>query len=318
MKKFIKIFLLFLIPVLVLSYPIDIYLSKNLKKSNDLFGEYEVWNDIYNKKINAEMLIYGSSRAWVDINPKILKDSIQLTTYNLGMDGHNFWLQYLRHLEYLKYNKKPKHILLAVDFNSLQKREDLYLYGQFLPYMLWNKNIYDFTKSYNGFDFFDYNIPLMRYAGNSSEIKRAIGLSVKSDEIKPYRTKGYKGVKKSWSKDLDVAKSKMEKYKIEVDSASVNLFDKFLNECATNNIKVSLVYTPEHVEGQRFVKNKDDVTNIYEKFAKKYNLIYLDYSSDLMCNNKTYFYNATHLNKEGSELFTKKLASDLLKKQIID
>ena len=263
MKKFIKILLLFFIPILVLSYPIDLFLSKNLKKSNALFGEYEVWNDIYNNNVNADLLIYGSSRAWVDINPKIIEDSLYIKVYNFGMDGQSFWLQYLRHIEYLKHNEKPKQILLAVDFNSLQKRKELYLYEQFLPYLLWNSNMNEYTKSYEGFDFFDYHIPLIRYAGNSSSIKKAINLSFDREVNKPYRVKGYKGVKKTWSKDLNNAKSKMEKYIIKVDTASVTLFDQFLKECEESNIKVSLVYTPEHIEGQEFLENKDQITNLY-------------------------------------------------------
>jgi len=318
MKKFIKTLLLFLIPILVLSYPVDVFLSNNLKKSNDLFGEYEVWNDIYTSNINADILIYGSSRAWVDISPKILEDSLHLKSYNLGMDGHNFWLQYLRHLEYLKYNNAPKHIILAVDFNSLQKRDNLYLYEQFLPYMLWNKNTKEFTKTYEGFNNFDYDIPLIRYAGNSSIVKNAITIGIENKKDTPYRTKGYRGIKKTWSKDLENAKSKMKNYKIQIDTASVTLFDKFLQECKSNNIKVSLIYTPEHIEGQKFIENKNKIIDIYKNYAKKHELIYLDYSEDSICLDKSYFYNATHLNKTGSELFSKKLANDLLSQQLID
>jgi hypothetical protein len=42
-------------------------------------------------------------------------------------------------------------------------------------------------------------------------------------------------------------------------------------------------------------------------------LLFLDYSSDTICNNKKLFYNSQHLNSKGSEIFTKKLAKDLLK-----
>lgn len=312
MKKFIKTLLLFFVPILILAYPIDLFISNNLKKSNSLFGEYEVWNDVYNGNIKSELLIYGSSRAWVNISPKILEDSLQIKVYNLGMDGHNFWLQYLRHLEYLKHNNTPKYIILAVDFNSLQKRDNLYLYEQFLPYMLWNKNIKEFTRSYEGFNYFDYNIPLIRYTGNSYIVKNAFSLGVNNNNITPYRTKGYKGVKKTWSQDLKNAKSKMNNYKIKIDNESVSLFDRFLQECKNNKIKVSIVYTPEHIEGQKFIENKEKATNLFKKFAKKYNLVYLDYSKDSLCFYKDNFYNATHLNKKGSELFTKLLAKDLV------
>jgi hypothetical protein len=317
MKKFIKRLFIYLIPIVVLSYPLDLLLSKYLKKSNDLYGEFEVWNDIYENNINASLLIYGSSRAWVGINPHILKNSLQLNSYNFGMDGHNFWLQYLRHLEYLKFNKAPKQIVVAVEFSSLQKRNDLYLYEQFLPYLLWNKNMIEYTKSYEGFDFFDYYIPLIRYFGNSSSIKKAIKIQFNKDSITTFRTLGYRGIKKEWSNELEEAKSKMDHYTIQLDSTSVKLFDQFLMECKENNIKVTLVYTPEHIEGQQFLKNKEEVIELYKSFAKKYNLQFLDYSIDPICRDRQYFYNSTHLNKKGSVLFTKKLASELKQNQLI-
>ena len=70
MKKNIKYFLLFVTPIVLFSYSIDLFISKYLKKSNvAAFGEYSVWNDVFEGKINSDVLIYGSSRAWVHISP---------------------------------------------------------------------------------------------------------------------------------------------------------------------------------------------------------------------------------------------------------
>jgi hypothetical protein len=257
------------------------------------------------------MVIYGSSRAWVDINPQILEDSLNLNVYNLGIDGHNFWLQYLRHLEYIKYHETPKHIILAVDFNSLQKRDDLYQYEQFLPYMLWNKNIYNYTNSYKAFRFFDYNIPLLRYIGETNVLQIAIANIAEHQQKKPYRSKGFKGIHKNWTNDFELAKSTMDGYQIKLDSASINLFKNFLSECKKNKIAVTLVYTPEYVEGQKFVSNRDTVIQLFKFYAHQYNIKYLDYSNDSICLDTSFFYNATNLNQKGAKLFTTKLAEDL-------
>lgn len=303
--------MLFFIPVVLLAYPLDIYLSSQLRKSQACYGEYEVWNDIYSGNINADILIYGSSRAWVNINPKILNDSLNVSVYNLGLDGHNFWLQYLRHLEYLKNNLTPKHIILAVDFNTLHKRSNLYLYEQFLPYMIWNKNIREYTISYNGFNYLDYKIPLLRYFGEKFVLKEAFKMIFSKPYLITYRKNGYRGVHKSWRDDLKKAKLLMDKYEISLDDNSIQLFEKFLLECKMKQINITMVYTPEHIEGQGFIKNRRTVINLYRKFALKHNLQFLDYSNDSICYNKEYFYNSTHLNKTGSELFSKKLLKDL-------
>lgn len=65
MKRVIKKIFLFYLPIILLSYPLDKSISNYLKQSNKCYGEYEVWNDIYSGKINADIAIYGSSRAWV-------------------------------------------------------------------------------------------------------------------------------------------------------------------------------------------------------------------------------------------------------------
>lgn len=311
MHPFVKKILLFGLPILLLGYPLDKFISSQLKQFHKYYGEPEVWNDIYNSNIDTDIAIYGSSRAWVDISPQILNDSLNLRVYNFGLDGHNFWLQYLRHLEYIKYNPRPKHIILAVDFSSIQKRKNLYLHNQFLPYMLWNENIEFYTSSYEGFSIYDYYIPLLRYAGKSTELKEAFKLSLSKNKAKLYRNRGYKGIEKQWSTDFDKAKSKLEKYYITIDQASLDLLDKFLLDCAKNQTTVTLVYTPEYIEGQNFIKNRDSILKMYQSIAKVHDIPFLDYSKDTICFNKDYFYNAMHLNKKGSELFTKTLSKDL-------
>ena len=313
MKLFLKKIFLFCLPIILVAYPLDVFISTKLKLSHKYYGELEVWNDIYESKIDTDIAIYGSSRAWVDISPSILKDSLNLSIYNFGLDGHNFWLQYLRHREYIKYNENPKYVILAVDFNSIQKRENLYLNEQFLPYMLWNQNVEHYTISYQGFSIFDYYIPLLRYAGKSSEIKEALKNSLINKKGKPYRSKGYKGIERQWSTDFEQAKSKLDRYQITVDEGSLALLNEFLFECRQKKITVIIVYTPEYIEGQNFITNRDSIVKIYQDLSKEHNISFLNYSNDSISFNKNYFYNSMHLNKKGSELFTKMLSIDLRK-----
>ena len=137
MKKFIKNLVLFIAPIIILAFPLDYYISKKLADSNSFaYGHSYIWKDIYNGNLNADILIYGSSRASTQINPQLFGDKLGESCYNLGLEGHNFWLSEFRHQEILKHNKKPKHIILSLDTFSLEKRPDLFNYEQFLPYML--------------------------------------------------------------------------------------------------------------------------------------------------------------------------------------
>ncbi|WP_298495562.1 hypothetical protein [uncultured Algibacter sp.] len=318
MKKYIFNTSLFALQILFLMFVTDYFISYNLKKNHQSPGEIEVWNDIYDENIDVDIAIYGSSRAWVHIDPSVLEDSLHLKAYNFGIDGHNFWLQYLRHKEYIKHNNLPKTILLSLDVFSLQKRENLYGLDQFLPYMLWNKNIIKYTSSYNGFTFKDYYLPLLRYHGEIRKIQKTISLEQNEDIDITYRQNGFRGMEKEWNNDLSKAKLKMSQYKIDLDSTSINLFNQFLTECKENNIEVILVYTPEFIDGQKFVENRDEIIEIYKDFTIKHKLLFLDYSNHELSYKKEYFYNSLHLNKKGADIFTKELSFEIKTKEHIN
>ncbi len=311
--------IIFLIPIILLSFPIDYFLSANLKKSKSFVrGEFLVWNDIFDCRLYADMVIYGSSRSWTHINPQILEDSLKVSTYNVGINGHHFSLQYLRHIELIKYNKKPKYILLSLDKNSLEKVPDLYNLDQFIPYMLFNRDIYEYTSTFNGFSSIDYFVPLIRYMGRTDAIFCSLKCAFNIENSKPARIKGFAAMNLEWNDDFIKAKNKMGFYEIKIDFEYEKLFNKFLSDCNTNNIKVILIYSPEYIEGQNFIKNRNEIISLYKQYSNKYRLSYLDYSDNYICQEKKYFYNSSHLNKVGSKLFSSILASDLRKIFISD
>ncbi len=311
MKKFLRQLLLFLSPIFLLAIPLDYGLSKLLRQSHQYPGELEVWNDIYNSDANCDFAIYGSSRAWVQIDPEIIGDSLKGIAYNFGVDGHNFQLEYLRHLELLRKNKKPKAIIFSVDIFTLQKRKDLYQLEQFLPFMLWNKNIKKYTSSYKGFTSTDYYVPLLRYAGKYEALNTCIKLLIKGRTAEKYRNHGYRPENSKWNDDLAEAKRQQEHYIVNFDTASIHLFEQFIQECKADNISLILVYAPEYIEGQTYISNRSDVINLYRSFSEKFNLPFYDYSNDSICLDKNLFYNSMHLNKTGAERFSSKLAHDI-------
>jgi hypothetical protein len=312
MKKFIKYFFFFISPLVLLSYFLDFFISNNLKKSNKYAEkEYPTWNAIIDGKVNSDILIYGNSRAWVDFNPTMISDSLHISAYNLGIDGHGFKLQYLRHRMLLKNNNKPKIIIVSVDIFILNNRKELYNSEQFLPYMLWNREIKSATIDYDGFNSLDYDLPLIRYYGKTEALETAIRFFSGHLSNPVCRVKGYQGRNESWNTDFDKAKLNMKKYEAKLDPETIILFEKFLAECKKQNIKLIFVYAPEYIEGQIFTKNRGEVISLYTNYSHKYNIPFYDYSTDAISYQKKYFYNTNHLNKMGAELFTTKLIDTL-------
>lgn len=311
MKKLFLNILYFAIPAVIFAYLADNFLTNKLKQSRE--GEIGVWNDIYNGKVNSDIVVYGSSRAMVHMDPAIISDSMNASCYNLGINGHNFWLSYLRHKELLKFNKKPKLIIYSVDIFTLTKRPDLFNSDQFLPYMLNNKDIEEATRDYKGFSYYDYHLPLLRYVGKYKTIGGIFKYMIKPTASDSGRYRGYSSQDHLWNDDLARAKRKFSDFRVDLDPVSINLFERFISECKTEGIALVFVYTPEYIEGQEFVKNRNEILGKFQELADKYNLQFLDYSADSISFDKKYFYNASHLNKNGAELFTNKLVQDLKK-----
>jgi hypothetical protein len=310
--NFLKKIVLFFLPIALLAWPADIFISRNLKNSNwHVAGEYLVWTEIYNGNIDVQVAVYGSSRAWIHFNPEILKDSTGLETYNFGMDGLNFSYQYFRHNQYLKFNKKPKYIIISGDLFFFEKEAGFYNYVQIMPYMLNNPDYIANRELFAFYKYAEYRIPLYRYMGMGSELIRSMIVALGLEGEKPYRINGYMGQELEWTDDFENAQKQKKQMDVKVDPQIRDLFYKFLDECLQSGITPIIVYSPEYYEYRDFVSNRDEVINTFKIAAQKYGLVFLDYSNDEISFNKDYFYNSTHLNKKGSELFTAKFSVDL-------
>lgn len=303
MKKFLLRTLLFIIPVVLFTFLCDQIVTRLLQKSRH--NNFAVWNDLLQGNVNSDIVIYGSSRAWVHINPKIIEDSLGTNAYNFGVDGHNFYMQYLRHQLLMKNNKIPKLIILSLDNVTLDKRIDLLQPEQFLPYFS-DQQVLSAVKTYQGYDRYDYGLPYMRYIGQKKATNEALAILF-SNAAPPDRYKGFAAHQLAWTNDFAMAVNKHRKYVQHLDSATIRLFDRFLDETLKQGIKLIFVYTPEYIEGQKFVSNREEIFSFYYNFSKKYSIPFYDYSNDSLCYDKKYFYNSQHLNATGADIFTKKL-----------
>ncbi len=298
-----------LLPMIVLAYPLDMLLSHNLKKSNHFAtGELSVWNDIFSGNVNSDIIICGSSRAWKHINSTRLGDGFNTTAYNLGLDGHDFELQNLRYNFFSNYNRKPKLIIYSLDIITLMKKDkDLYNADQFLPYLLWNDEFDKVLKAYKGYNSYDSKIPLLRYFGKYKAIKESVRMLAKRENTVT-RVRGYNGQDLVWNPAIHKTKKIRE---ITFDTALVGSFEKFVEKCRADDIDIVFVYTPDYVEWQKSFKNRDAIFELYYSLSKKHSIPFYDFSNDSMCLDKRYFFDPSHLNKAGAEIFTGKLIDSL-------
>ena len=321
MRKFIFKLSIFILAFILLAVTADIVISKKLKSSKAMPCENEVWNDIYNSKINADIAILGSSRAWVHFNSTLIEDSLNVNCYNLGEDGSNFVLQYLRYKEYLSYNPSPKLVILAMDYNTFSDRSNGYPTLRYYPYMLWNFRVYNIVKPYdNTINRNEYFFPLLRYVKSKHTVE-----SLLQSKKKPYsktfnkifelnengklRDKDYRGMDLPWNNDG----YRKVNIKITPSPSIIRLFEGFIKELKQKSIKLLVVYPPEYIEGQKSVSNRAEIISSYRSITAKHKVPFIDYSKTQLSQRKELFYNILHLNKTGSKLFTQQIIIDVRK-----
>lgn len=313
MSVFIKRFSFFIVILVIFSYLVDDAITTGLKKTGALkksgTQEYSTWNAIVSSSIDADVIINGASRAYRHINPSILDSILKCRSYNIGMSGGDFNKQFVRYLTFEKYNEKPKYIIQEVDFstfvvpdNNFDERFSPYLsdIGKDLihRYMKWMKKYYVF-------------VPLVRYFSQRSQIKQGLFEFFHLEHYPDLRKKGFICTETVW--DGTALSKVLQKDSLTANKQpeSIDLFDSYLNHCRQNNIQVILVFSPEYHKAMEFTRNKEEVIAIYHSLSKKYGYHFLDYTTDSLCYDTTYFFNALHLNRKGADIFTAKLAHDI-------
>lgn len=297
MKRFLKNILILSIALLGLLVVEDAATTYAFHKKTT--RKYVVWNDIVHNNINADLIILGNSRAWCQYSPQILDSVLGTTSYNIGIDGSCFNRQLARYELYRHYiPNAPKYIIQNVEFFTLGHTEG-YEREQFMPYL-----IYPYFREricqIEPFSFGELYIPMYRYYVNNVY-----------DEYTKYDfpvVKGYLGEDNKW----DGSKlNETEPYIQEVDTNSLKMFIDYIEGLQEENIKLILVFAPIYKDGLSKVLDLEEIHGLYYDLANKYNLPILDYANCWLSQDTTYFYNATHLNKQGAELFSTKLAHDI-------
>jgi len=291
---------------LVASYTIDIGLQKTS------YSYYAEWNDLYKSKINADLLILGSSRARQHFSTRILDSVLNLNSYVIGIEACRFRMINDVFNIYLIHNKKPEYLILSLDGYLLHENCNSYYYQQFLPYLqdtsiqkLYTGYLHEFTVQ-------DYYLPLYKYRGERTQILVGIFEYFGIKQYPRDTFKGFGSYNKKWDGTYDQYVNSIKvPIRQEVDSSDVSLLKKFLFFCKANKIKVYMVFSPEYLCGRELIINGDSIRSLYSSLSSDYGASYYNFCDDSISKDKQYFYNSQHLSSLGAELFSKKLALEI-------
>jgi hypothetical protein len=293
MKLFIKKLFVFLIVFFVFDklFYLFLFISPTLEYDNRL-------EKVMKGEINKDIIVIGSSRGARNIIAGQIEDSLGLSSYNLSYPGsdiefHAFLLNTL-----LKYNKKPKMVLLAIDNPELLILTNHigYRYDRLYPLAKYNYINNEMVKR-NKKSFLSFFLCLSRISKsnfNFSKKKKPI-----SDAISdcgsmpiPFQKEGaiftYDTVIKQYS-----ASNELEN--------KVSAFIYFQKICIENGIKLYLVFSPNFkTYNNSFEKRIKELTD------KKVDFIVYD-TLNVLYKNKLYYYDAAHLQSAGAEMFTNEI-----------
>lgn len=293
MKKFLIHSVVFAAILWVFAIIADIYVSNNLRYSKE--RKYTAWNGIYNDTTYYDLVINGSSRAWVQYDPHILDSILHLNTYNLGIDGSAINRQIIKYHKYCELHGQPKYLLQNIDIFTMARTFG-YEREQFFPYFFYDKDLLHKADKYEHFTLLEKYIPYYRY----------IGIDLHDWDAGLY--KGYCGQDKAWDGSMF---SQMDTVQVSSDSSMLRLFDDFLTEQAYLDTRVIFVYSPIYHGVIDKCPDTGKMYTMYDSLAIKHHLSILNYIEMPLCYDTAYFYNATHLNRQGAEIFTTRLAQDL-------
>lgn len=310
MKKFLLRFLVWLLPLIVLAFVFDGIISAGLRKTD--LRKYAAWNDIYGRVIDADLVVVGSSRAWCGYNTFVLDTMLRCNSYNLGIDGHNFEMQKIRYDTYRRFCKKPRVVIVNTDYVSTLgiTADPRYEREQFFPY-IWDDTLISAVKEMKDITLFDRYLPLCRYFGYRDEFENGISAFFgKKVFFDGGMHKGYRGNNYPWE-STELPKNERKKSDDKVyDWTKTEMLDAFVRTSCDEGIKVVFVKSPVH----SYLYQISDTymsDSVFGAIASRYQVPVLNYYTSGICMDTANFYNYTHLNKKGSELFTMELCHDL-------
>lgn len=303
MKKFLYKIFLFTLLGLVCAFGLDFFLSYRLRQSNSRV--FASWNQIYSDSICYDIVVNGNSRAWVQYDPLVLDSILDVNSFNLGIDGSAINRQIIKYKKYCELHGNPKCLIQNIDLRTMDITHG-YEIEQIFSYFFYDRKLIEQYDQYEKFSFGEKYIPCYRYIGYDDVISEALFYDRK--HLYEHLTKGFFGRDNIWDGS---ALHKTDSIICDVDTNALNLFIEFLQEETDSGVKIIFVYAPIYIGAREKMVNEEEMFAMYDSIAKKFDIPILDYNDISLCYDTAYFYNATHLNRVGAELFTTKLAHDI-------
>jgi hypothetical protein len=296
--------------LLLLIVALNVMITAGLRRvKTSTFGAL---NQVMEGKVNAQIVITGSSRALAHYDPRTIMAVTGKSAFNLGRNGSQTDMQVAFLKAYLAHNQKPEVVIHNLDAFSFVTTHEVYDPVEYTPY-LYDRNLYDALWGINRDIWKSRDIPLYGYVVEDMNytwiqgLKGFVGYSPRQDYFL-----GFNPRSKQWSEDFERFKAdRPDGVSWDVEPAGVKDLEDLIYLCKQNDIQLILVYSPEYIGMQKMTRNRKEIFELFQQLSEKSGVLFWDYSNWRYAGDRQYFQNSQHLNATGAAVFSKDLADQL-------
>lgn len=260
--------------------------------------------------INADILFIGNSRCITSINPEVFKNE-GLSVVNLGLHGHpNISYVVARLNHYMRNNsKKPSIVLFNLDPYSRTGKSNI-MKDRFARYAFGNCRKYQELTDYFEFDYCEKYIPayaLLKYRKifdclllNNRSTFLQLGFESNTGDLCLEKFS-----KNEIDEHISLYRKRSEDFDLKKEITQLQDF------CNSHKIKLIGFQLPVYQKIR--TKNFDQTKHLADQLG----LTFFDLSSLEHSNNCSLFKDKNHLNSEGADYFSAKIAKSLINNQLI-
>ncbi|HXU25708.1 MAG TPA: hypothetical protein VN698_00645 [Bacteroidia bacterium] len=304
MNKLIKNTLYFFLLVVIISYPLSIYITSN-------FSTYNKQTWVLNKSgLKFDYAVLGSSRVNTMIDIHSLDTSFEKKGINIGTTGAGYAENYLVLSEFTEKNKINTLILNTDEFsfNSVKWWRHPFHDYEFLPlFKKYNDVFYDYIPTWK---FYLWKlIPLTKYLEYNERFHVK-----KMDQKKWDLTMGSQLSDSTQKQDEKVfQKNQLQILKNQepLKELDKKYFIKILELCSTKKIKVLFITTPIYSKNNAY-RNAYFSTYL-DSVSKAFNIKYYGFENLIKSDNITLFTDNNHMNRMGAIEYSINLGKELKK-----
>lgn len=302
MNKFIFRLLAFVGVLGLCAVLVDYFIAYRMSTSMD--HRYDSWNEICADSAHFDMVIVGASEALTGYNPEILDSILGCKTFVCAFDGSGMNRQIIKFSKFCQIHGLPNVYVQSVDMSVLGITYG-YEREQIFPFFLHDRKLMHQFDEYEHFTWCEKYIPCYRYLGYSRDIiQAAFGVNESMGTLH----RGY--YPKATTYD-GLALSKRDSVSFYLDENQLHNMCVFLDSIRSLGTEVVMAYTPIYKNALDKCTNKEMAVAKFDSIATVAGChVLCYYDSPLGCDS-TFFSNATHLNKWGSDIYSIQFANDL-------